>query len=31
VSAGRYGYIIGGVGNAAELDGTKHPSHGILR
>jgi hypothetical protein len=31
VSAGRYGYIIGGIGMVAESDGTKHPSNGILR
>jgi hypothetical protein len=31
VSAGRYGYIIGGVGNVPEFVGSKHPSHGILR
>jgi hypothetical protein len=31
VSAGRYGYIIGGIGRETESDGTKHPSRGILR
>jgi hypothetical protein len=31
VSTGRYGYIIGGIGRKSEPDGTKHPSHGILR
>jgi hypothetical protein len=31
VSAGRYGYIIGGIRSLSESDGTKHPSNGILR
>jgi hypothetical protein len=31
VSAGRYGYIIGGFGRRTGSGGTKHHSHGILR
>jgi hypothetical protein len=31
VSTGRYGYIIGGIGNVPETDGSKHPYNGILR
>jgi hypothetical protein len=31
VSDGRYGYIIGGLGMAKEIDGSTHRSNGILR
>jgi hypothetical protein len=31
VSAGRYGYIIGGIGRKTKSSGIQHPSQGILR
>jgi hypothetical protein len=31
VSAGRYGYIIGGIGRISKSSGIQHPSQGILR
>lgn len=30
-TGGRYGYIIGGIGNVPESDGSKYPNNGILR
>jgi hypothetical protein len=31
VSDGCYGYLIGGLGRAKEIDGCTHPSNGVLR
>jgi hypothetical protein len=31
VSDGRYGYLIGGLGSVEDVDGSTHPSNGIMR